>query len=56
MAKALATLIRYGAQHGKNRLTSINFDDNGLKDESFAEILSAVEELQDFSILNYNNN
>jgi hypothetical protein len=43
MATALATILTYGSTINKFKLTEINLDDNGLKDESFAKILKAVE-------------
>lgn len=35
MATALASLLEFGKEHNKFKLSEINLDDNGMKDESF---------------------
>lgn len=56
MATALASLLEFGKEHNKFKLSEINLDDNGMKDESFCQILTAIENTLDLKILNYNNN
>ena len=43
MAQALSVLLNFGKDNQKFRLKEINLDDNGLKDDSFAKILSCIE-------------
>jgi len=42
MAAALAKLLRFKGNKNSIRLSEINLDDNGLKDNSFALILEAI--------------
>ncbi len=52
MGKALANLLVMSPA----QLTEIHLDDNGLKDESFAAILSGVENKGNLKVINYSNN
>jgi hypothetical protein len=52
---ALAHLLHFGHKVPKFKLTEITLDDNGLKDDSFAQILNAVAD-SGIQIINYNNN
>lgn len=56
MASALSTLLKYGNVNSDLKVSEINLDDNGLKDESFAMILESIANQSDLQVLNYNNN
>ena len=56
MASALAALLSIGRDKSDIRLTEITLDDNGIKDDSFAEILDAVAHQPDMQIISYSNN
>lgn len=55
LAKALASLLKVAGELG-TKITELNFDDNGLRDESFCHILMSALNLPDLTSLSYNNN
>jgi len=47
MAAALSNLLKYGKDKNSLKLSEINLDDNGLKDESFALLLDSIANFND---------
>ena len=59
MAQALGIMLTHTKQFqsvGNYEISEVNLDDNGLKDDSFAKILTALIQFEDLSMFSYSNN
>lgn len=59
MAQALGTMLTHTKKNqsvGNYEISEVNFDGNGLKDDSFAKILTALVQYEDLTMFSYSNN